>query len=169
MKRPRLRESVDHISEEGLETGSKLAPGGSVFVVIRGMILAKDVPIALAEMPMAINQDMKAIIPGPRIHSDFLLYAMTAFKSNLQRKVGRSAHGTVTLMSSEISSFRIPLPDLETQRVVAEAIENLEAKQSVHERKCGALENLFRTLLHELMTASSRVTKSNLTLTQHNA
>ncbi|MCX6972702.1 MAG: restriction endonuclease subunit S [Verrucomicrobia bacterium] len=55
MKRPRLDEVPDHISQEALESGSKLAPAGSVFVVVRGMILAKTVPVALAEVPMAIN------------------------------------------------------------------------------------------------------------------
>jgi type I restriction enzyme S subunit len=51
MKRPRLTDVSDHISQEALEVGSKLAPTGSVFVVVRGMILAKDVPVALAEVP----------------------------------------------------------------------------------------------------------------------
>ena len=56
MKRPRLADVEDHISQEALESGSKLAPAGSVFVVVRGMILAKTVPFALAEVPMAINK-----------------------------------------------------------------------------------------------------------------
>ena len=33
MKRPRLNDVTDHISQEGLECGSKLAPAGSVFEV----------------------------------------------------------------------------------------------------------------------------------------
>lgn len=106
MKRPRLIDVEDHISEEGLAAGSKLAPAGSVFVVMRGMILAKDVPVALAEVPMAINQDMRAVIPGPQLDPEYLLYAMTAFKRNLFVKVGRSAHGTMTLMSNEVAEFK---------------------------------------------------------------
>lgn len=162
MKRPRLSDVTDHISQEALECGSKLAPAGAVFVVVRGMILAKDVPIALAEVPMAINQDMKAVIPGPRLLSDFLLYAMTALKRNLFVKIGRSAHGTMTLMSSEISAFKIPLPDIDTQREIAEAIHNLETKQEIHERKRVQLLDLFRTLLHGLMTAKIRVNQLNI-------
>ncbi len=121
------------------------------------MILAKDVPVALAEVPMAINQDMRAILPGPKLRSDFLLYAMCAFKQNLFVKIGRSAHGTMTLMSSEISAFTIPLPDIDTQREIAAVIQNFETKEDVHKRKRVQLQNLFRTLLHELMTASIRV------------
>jgi type I restriction enzyme S subunit len=157
MKKPRLSDVMDHISEEALEDESSLAPAGAVFVVIRGMILAKDVPVALAEVPMAFNQDMKAIIPGPRIHPSFLLYALVAFKQRLFEKVGRSAHGTMTLMSSEIAQFAIPLPDKATQQEIASGIETAERKHGQHQHKHAALTALFRTLLHELMTAQLRV------------
>jgi type I restriction enzyme S subunit len=157
MKMPRLNDVADHISDAALEDGSSLASAGSVFVVIRGMILAKEVPVALAEVPMAFNQDMKAIIPGPRILSAFLLYALVAFKQNLFQKVGRSSHGTMTLMSSEITQFSIPLPDRKTQEEIATAIETVERKHEIHRRKHASLSDLFRTLLHQLMTAQIRV------------
>jgi type I restriction enzyme S subunit len=157
MKKPRLSDVVDHISEAGLQDGSSLAPVGAVFVVIRGMILAKDIPVALAEVPMAFNQDMKAIIPGPEIQPTFLLYSLVAFKQHLFRKVGRSAHGTMTLMSSELAQFRIPLPDQGTQLKVAKAIETIERAHEQHQRKRDALAALFHTLLHQLMTAQLRV------------
>ncbi len=157
MKRPRLSDVKDHISESALEDGSALVPAGSVFVVVRGMILAKDVPVALAEVPMAFNQDMKAVIPGPRIIPPYLLYAMVAFKQNLFRKVGRSAHGTMTLLSSEIERFVIPLPDKRTQEEIAAAIATVEQKYEQHRRKRDSLSDLFRTLLHQLMTAQIRV------------
>lgn len=157
MKRPRLDDVPDHISQEALESGSKLAPAGSVFVVVRGMILAKTVPVALAKVPMAINQDMKAIVPGPKLRSDFLLYALETLRENLFKKVGRSGHGTATLMGHEVAAFKIPLPDLQTQEEIASAIQNLERKKELHEEKRTQLQDLFRTLLHELMTAKTRV------------
>ena len=157
MKRPRLYDVTDHISQEALESGSKLAPAGSVFVVVRGMILAKTVPVALAEVPMAINQDMRAIVPGPKLRSDFLLYALETLRESLFKKVGRSGHGTCTLMSHEVAAFKIPLPDPDTQEVVAAAIQNLERKKELHEEKRTQLQAVFRTLLHELMTARTRV------------
>jgi type I restriction enzyme S subunit len=157
MKMPRLNGVADHISDAALEDGSSLAPAGSVFVVIRGMILAKDVPVALAEVPIAFNQDMKAIIPGPRILSAFLLYALVAFKQNLFQKVGRSSHGTMTLMSSELAQFSVPLPDVETQEEIATAIETVEHRHEMHRRKHAVLTDLFRTFLHQLMTAQIRV------------
>lgn len=166
MKKPRLSDVADHISEAALQDGSSLAPVGAVFVVIRGMILAKDVPVALAEVPMAFNQDMKAIVPGPRIHPSFLLYALIAFKQNLFRKVGRSAHGTMTLMSSELAQFNIPLPDKSTQVTVAKAIETIERAHEQHQRKRTAIAELYRALLHQFMTAVIRVNHLDLSILQ---
>ena len=126
------------------------------------MILAKDVPVALAEVPMAFNQDMKAIIPGPRVVPSFVLYGLVAFKQNLFQKVGRSAHGTMTLMSSELEQFSIPLPDKQTQEEIATAIQTVENNHEIHRRKHAALTDLFRTLLHELMTAQIRINDLDL-------
>jgi type I restriction enzyme S subunit len=162
MKMSRLNDVTDHISNDALEVGSSLAPAGSVFVVIRGMILAKDVPVALAEVPMAFNQDVKAIIPGPHILPAFLLYALVAFKRNLFQKVGRSSHGTTTLMSSEIAQFSIPLPDKQIQEEIATAIETVERKHETHRRIRAILTDLFCTLLHQLMTAQTRVSDLDL-------
>jgi type I restriction enzyme S subunit len=162
MKRPRLNDVADHISIEALESGSKLAPAGSVFVVVRGMILAKTVPVALATVPMAINQDIKAIVPGAELRSDFLLYALEAFRESMFKKVGRSGHGTATLMGHEVAAFKIPLPDMQTQEEIASAFQNIERKKELHEQKYTSIQALFSTLLHELMAAKTRVNQLNL-------
>lgn len=161
-KRPWLNDAMDHITNAGLENGSKLALTRSVFVVVRGMILAKDVPVALAERPMAINQDMKAIVPGDRISSEFLLYGLATFKDNLFRRVGRSGHGTATLKGSEVAAFKLYLPDLETQAEIGSVIENLEIKETLLSCKRDRYQDLFCTLLNELMTANIRVHELDL-------
>lgn len=162
MKKPRLRDVQDHISQAGLEAGSTLVPANSLFVVIRGMILMRDVPVALTEVPMAFNQDMKAILPGERVAADYLLYAFSAFKGMLFQKVGRSAHGTRTLISPELAKFLVPVPPLEDQKEIATILHTIDRKISVHERRRSALSDLFLTLLSQLMTAQIRVDKLDI-------
>jgi type I restriction enzyme, S subunit len=152
MKRPRLQDAQDHISQEGLESGSKLAPAGSVLVVVRGMILAKTVPVALAEVPVAINQDMKAIVPGLKLSSNYLLYALEAFRENLFKRVGRSGHGTCTLMGHEIADLQIPLPPIRAQHEITETILSTDKKILSSTRKQRTLSALFDSSLNTLMT-----------------
>ena len=115
---------------------------------------------------MAINQDMKAIVPGAKLRSDFLLYALEAFRENLFKKVGRSGHGTCTLMGHEVAAFKIPLPDLNTQEEIARALALVDTKSSSARAKQSALQDLFRTLLHDLMTAKVRVSHLDLQIAQ---
>lgn len=166
MKRPRLRDAQDHISQAGLEAGSTLIPPNSILVVIRGMILMKNVPVALTEVPVAFNQDMKAILPKERVAADYLLYAFEAFKQRLFQKVGRSAHGTRTLLSHELAEFLIPLPKPDEQREIADILHTIDLKISVHEQKRITLRELFKTLLHQLMTGKISVRNFNIDLTE---
>lgn len=163
MKRERLADVSDHVSREAVEAGSAIAPRGSVIVVVRGMILARDVPVCLLKVPMAFNQDVKAILPSDRMQPDFLLYALIQHKSELARKVGRSAHGTYTLLSSEIARMQIPVPSLDEQAEISNAICTVEEKAQLHTKQAAALRDLFRTLLHQLMTAQIRVDDFDLT------
>jgi type I restriction enzyme S subunit len=162
MKQERLSDTQDHITDAGLKDGSRLAPAGSLFVVVRGMVLAKDVPVSLTEVPMAFNQDMKAVLAGDDMDAKYLLYAMQAFKYLLSQNVGRSAHGTRTILSSTLSEFRIPRPWRPEQRRIANGLSILEEKVIVHSSKKSALQDLFKTTLNKLMTGRIRVQDLNI-------
>jgi len=158
MKTPRLWEAEDHISEEGLKDGSRLVPPGSLFVVVRGMILAKDLPIALAMVPMAFNQDMKAILPNQqRVSSEYLLYALVHHKPVLLPEIGTSAHGTRRIGTSAIERFPVPMPSKPEQETITDALAALDHKLEKEEARHQALTILFTTLLHHLMTGKVRV------------
>ena len=66
LKTDYLEDTQDHISCEAAEAHSTVAPLGATLVVVRGMILAKDVPMGLVKREMAFNQDVKAIIGEKR-------------------------------------------------------------------------------------------------------
>ena len=157
MKLPRLSDTQDHVTQVGVDEGSRLVPPGSIFVVIRGMILMRDVPIAQAMRPMAFNQDMKALINFRGVMSEFMLYSLQNARDRLLRKVGSSAHGTRTLMTSAIEELPIAVPARSEQELVSRALRALEDKIDNHDRAQRSLRALFRALLHKLMTGEIRV------------
>lgn len=156
LKRLALSDTQDHISETGLQAGSKLAPAGSVFVVVRGMILAREVPVALAAVPMAFNQDLKAVIPGDRVHSEFLLYALQTNKHQLFQRIGRSAHGTRTLLSEDLASFRLPLPPKAEQKAIAAVVGMVGRSIETEERLIAVTRELKRAAMQQLLTRGLR-------------
>jgi type I restriction enzyme, S subunit len=52
--------------------------------------------------------------------------------------------------------------DIEEQRKIAHALQTVDRKISLHERKRATLQELFKTLLHQLMTGQIRVDKLDI-------
>ncbi len=158
MKRPRLWDTQDHITEEAVENGSRAVPAKTIFIVIRGMILAKDVPIAITETPMAFNQDMKAIISKSSVDADFLFYAIDAHKGALSKAIGTSAHGTRCIGSASLERLLLPVPTkLAEQRTIAASLRKIEDAHETASKKRNGLRTLFSSVLHKLMTGQTRV------------
>lgn len=153
LKQPRLWDTQDHITQEALENGSCLIPAKTLLVVVRGMILAKNIPVAITETPMAFNQDIKAIIPFSEINADYLLYTLENYKSSLIRVIGTSAHGTKRVGTSSLENFLLPLPYSEEEQLdIANLIQANETKIAALEKEIALHEELFRAFLDELMT-----------------
>ena len=152
MKTVRLADTQEHVSEQGVEAGSRLVPSQSIFIVIRGMILARDVPIGLTEVPMAFNQDMKAVIPHHGCGAEFLLYALIWRKDALTKHIGTSAHGTRRLSTAAVENLKLPIPPIDEQIEIARLLGACETKIVALEREIPLSEELFRASLEEVMT-----------------
>jgi type I restriction enzyme, S subunit len=156
VKRPFLTDVADHISEEALSEGSRLVPAGSVFVVVRGMALAKDIPVAMAMRPMAFNQDIKALVPGNSVAPEFLLFSLKAHKDRLMREVGTAAHGTRRMAGSAIEDFTISLPPLGEQRATAAALRSMYEAVEVQEKIVAGLRELKAATMAKLFREGLR-------------
>jgi type I restriction enzyme S subunit len=153
IKTPSLDDTIDHLSAEGVQSGSRMAPEGAVLLLVRGMALAKDLPVAVIKRPMAFNQDVKALVPRDGCPGSFLRSAIYFRKEFLLSQTVRSSHGTMTLNLDDVQRFKIPFPaDRNTPAKVAEILDTIDLKVNIHERKRDALDEAYRALLFELMT-----------------
>jgi len=129
MKTFRIGASSEQITETAiLESSAKLLPAGSVLFVVRGMILARHVPVAVSDVPCAINQDMKAIVPSQDILADYLAHMLWGANDILQGMVETAGHGTKKLETPAWSSLEIPVPDIKKQEAVVAELTNLQEK-----------------------------------------
>lgn len=163
LKLPALDDTIDHISPEGLIAGSRLLPVGTVLVLVRGMGLAKDLPIAVINRPMAFNQDVKGLVTRGEFTGPFLRSAIYSGKERLLGRIVRSAHGTMTLNLDDIETFLVPCPSdpTESHEIVA-ILDTIDRKIDLHRRKRAVLDDLFKALLHKLMTGEIRVAELDL-------
>lgn len=124
MKRDVIEDSQDHITKRALaESSLKLLDAGAVLMVVRGMILAHTVPVAVNARPVTINQDMKALIPLPEMDPTFLRYVLNGHQHELLALVEEAGHGTCCLRSEQWRNFRVPVPPLDEQRAIADLLD----------------------------------------------
>ncbi|MBL9172671.1 MAG: restriction endonuclease subunit S [Verrucomicrobiales bacterium] len=91
-------------------------------------------------------------------HNYFLKHLMNHYREEgVFVKLARRAVNQANYNKNEISVLKIPSPPYEQQVELAQAIGAVDAKIWSHADKKRSLEDLFRTLLHELMTAKTRV------------
>ena len=74
IKVERLFDAEDHLSVEGSLSGTRLVAPGTILLVVRGMILAKEFPVAIAMREMTFNQDLKALKCSPCLSERFIFY-----------------------------------------------------------------------------------------------
>ena len=102
MKKDVLSDTSERITMDAVSRGSALAPAGTVFIVVRGMILQHTFPVCEAASPMAFNQDIKAVVPRDGVESRYLALWFRWAAPRFLRLVSESSHGTKRL---ELSSL----------------------------------------------------------------
>jgi type I restriction enzyme S subunit len=128
MKVLRIRDSEDHVSEAALSASAlRWIAEGSVLMVTRGMILDHTVPIALAERPLTINQDMKALIPRGDLRGDFLMWMLVGLNPAILAQVEEAAHGTKALRTEQWRKLPLATPPHDVQRRIANFLDRKTA------------------------------------------
>jgi len=113
---------------------------------------------AITRIETCINQHLAyAQFHSPKIVPDFVLWFMQT-RYNYLRSIalgGGSTKGALTC--GFLKTLPIPVPSTDEQKEIVALFQILEDKQGAAASKQSTLQDLFLTLLHELMTAKTRV------------
>lgn len=111
------------ITREGLDScGTQIVPNGSIIVSIRAPIGHT----AIATVPLCFNQGCRGLIPSKKVLTKFGYWSIIAAKPALQSE----GQGTTfqELGRDKLRSIRISLPDLPTQRAIADFLDRETAR-----------------------------------------
>lgn len=170
MKRDVISDAEDHISEGAVrETRLKLIEPPAVLIVVRGMILAHSIPVAITASYVTINQDMKALLPKPGVLPQYLGYLLRAKESDLFSTIEESGHGTRCLRLDLWKKVKVAVPPpTEQKQLVAfldrktAQLDELIAKQ---QQMIDLLQQKRRALIDRIVSnglASGRVRPSGI-------
>ncbi|MFP3257273.1 MAG: restriction endonuclease subunit S [Candidatus Nanopusillus acidilobi] len=126
------------------------------------MVFDKDLPVILfgdhtriikyVDFPFICGADgLKIIIPKENFHRKYFYYAL--LNLNIPSR-GYNRHFKI------LKEKLIPLPPLDEQQKIANILATIDQKIQAEEKKKEALQNLFKTLLQQLMTGKIRVKKA---------
>ncbi|MCT7952571.1 restriction endonuclease subunit S [Ancylothrix sp. C2] len=148
MKQDIIYDSIEHISDLAIkETNLKYIESGAILILVRGMILAHTIPIAIAGTRLTINEDMKAISPkGKEIDSTYLQAALKASSKIILAQVGTAGHGYRKLDTQSLLNLPIFIPSQqELNRFQLSSSYSHQLRSKFAEVKI-KLEILFQTL-----------------------
>lgn len=157
MKTPVIRRTHSMLTRLALGGSCKLAPKGTLMIVVRGMILAKAIPTATTAMDATFNQDMKAFRPNGRALPKFVQLCLQHQERQLLRVVNTATHGTKKLDTDTLLAVSVPLPDLETQQALGDAVSDLDFASVKYGEEHIRLSTMKQALMSDLLSGHVRV------------
>jgi type I restriction enzyme S subunit len=156
MKVDLISDVPDHVSEPAvLNSALQMIPAEAVLIVVRGMILARHVPICMLAVEGTINQDMKALIARKSLISpQYLQRMLQGFSDVLLSYIDQAAHGTKKLRSEALFSLKFPVPPRETQDLIVQKYEAERIKTGLLVSQVENSINLLTELRASLITAA---------------
>lgn len=150
MKSDKIFDSIDHVSEQALDEGGlKMVNKGAVLIVVRGMILIHSVPVAINDVDVTINQDMKALFPKGEVSNAYLMLLLKGLKDAVFQFIDSSAHGTRKLEWERFGLMEIPVPPIQEQLAAASQVsQEMEAMSKLAEEANASIH-----LMHERRSA----------------
>lgn len=162
MKSDYLLDSEDHITQSAIdECGLTLFAPGTLIFCVRSGILRHTFPVAVATLPVTINQDLRALSLNGDVNPAFLLYYMRGMNDTivtLYQKIG------ATVESIEMDwflYFPVVLPAREEQDRIVEALDSrcasLDQTVKQNEATIRQLKEYRQSLIYEAVTGKIEI------------
>lgn len=147
MKVPYIAKAQDYISDQVFkETALKKIKPRSLLIVVRGMILVHSFPTAINTVSVAINQDMKAIVPNDGVDVEFLKGCVDCMKHQILALITTAGHGTKKFDADAMDKVLVPVPPLPLQNQFAAIVDKIEVLKAKYQQSLAELENLYGSL-----------------------
>jgi len=152
-----LNDTQLHLTRQAALWGSRIMAKNTVFIVVRGMILAHSFPVVLSGADFSFNQDIKAVIGRKGVSNRFLAYWFVANTDAILKKTTESTHGTKRFDLKDLCSMQIGIPsDVEQQHII-DRLDTLEDKIDMEALREEKLKLQKLGLMQDLLTGKVAV------------
>lgn len=139
------------------ESATTLLPAKSIVVVTRSGILRKYLPVAMSLVPMAINQDIKALLPNSDVVPEYLLHSLTGYGDQILARCLKSGTTVESIEFPWLKAFEIPVPPPIEQMAIAAILSDMDTELAALEIKLTKARQLKQGMMQELLTGRIRL------------
>ncbi len=156
MKRLRLTDTQDYITKTAVEeSATAIVPEGTLLIVVRSGILQHTLPVAIVSQPMAINQDIKGLVPRTNgIDSEYLARFVEGHNSQLLCEWRKEGTTVESLEVPLIADFEMVLPCLDEQRAIVNFLDREINRMDILVEKIDLSIELLREYRTALISAA---------------
>lgn len=157
-----IQDTEEYITQAGLDgSAAKLLPPGTLLLAMYGQGVTRG-KVAILGIEATCNQACAAIRPiDDEVHPLYLYHFLSANYEGIRHL----AHGgqQQNLNLDIIRSFPVVFPtNGDEQEEIVAVLDAIDRKIDLHRRKRAVLDELFKALLHKLMTGEIRVADLDL-------
>ena len=144
----KISDSEYKVTPLAIGNGTRLAPKGSILVLVRGSMLFNRVPMGIADIDVAFNQDVKALAVSDGVNADFLLNQLLALSPRIP--VNETGIGAGKIETDTLANLTVYLPSPPEQQNIADCLASLDAVVAAQGRKVETLKAHKKGLMQQL-------------------
>lgn len=144
--------SQESITKKGLNNSSaSLIPAGTPIISTR-MAVGKTV---IYKTDVAINQDIKALIPKSKIYAKFLFHWLNHHSNKICSSSSGSTVSGISII--DLKRLEMRIPEIKEQSYITEILDEMDAEISILESRIRKTKSLKQAMMQELLTGRTRL------------
>lgn len=129
MKQHIITKTKDYITEKAvLNSSAQTIPKSSILIVTRSGILERILPVAINDIPVATNQDLKALILDEELSPSFIAFFLKSHDQAIRDECAKDGTTVASIDLPKLKSYKIALPPAKEQKRIVKKIESLQAR-----------------------------------------
>ncbi|MBL8424089.1 MAG: restriction endonuclease subunit S [Candidatus Accumulibacter phosphatis] len=146
-----INKSELNVTALAIGNGTRIAPKGSLLILVRGSMLFNRVPMGIATIDVAFNQDVKALEIGDGISGTFLLHQLISFGSRVP--INETGIGAGKIETDDLKRLIVFLPSIQEQQKIADCLASLDDLITLEAQKLDTLKTHKKGLMQKLFPA----------------
>lgn len=153
----KLNKSTLNVTSLAIGNGTRIAKKGSLLILVRGSMLFNRIPMGIADIDVAFNQDVKSLSIDKKMNAIFLLNQLMTFESRIA--INETGIGAGKIETEDLKRLNIYMPSISEQQKIADCLSSLDELIDAETQKLAALKTHKTGLMQQLFPIMDEINR----------